>query len=585
MDAINKKHYFLDSLGLFLLGIFSLGYVIFDRPFAEWNVQLPFLDFPVFIGEILFLLCLCIFLCKGDLQFNGKYFWIIGYFVFVIIKALYGYSKFGPLAFRDAALFYYPAFIIFAGSFYRREFFDAKKNIFLWVVIIFLFTRQGFNEYWLVTCFILAFILSYTFPRKILKYLLLAVLLLATPYALFFSTSRMMIVANFVTGVYSAIGLYLVLKIRWKIKAAIAVLGVVLVGWAFFSYSDKNALLGIVNGDKIFEIFRNYDTQIREARKESISEGENAFNKTRRVRVYNPDPPLSFSRLDKNNLMNIKVVSALEKRIEIQKLSNVKMDNPVPASSFNLEEVGSVSKAVSASDQKKETQELSHVRIYNPDPPLNFKRLGWKKEWSKEGAKEGAKEGSKEGPKEGSKEGLGEVAEDTPGTGVKGEIVGRNLEGAYINAVFRLFIWRDMLTELIREKPILGFHFGKPLRSASLETLKWGETEWGRDGWIAAHNSYLNIIYRAGVVGLSALLAVFVILFKMIRKSIRCRSLTGILLCGIIINWFAAANFLLILELPYTAVSVWTLFGLTYAYVRTVAPTKSRATRHLLELS
>jgi hypothetical protein len=173
--------------------------VIFDRPFAEWNVQLPFLDFPVFIGEILFFLCLCIFLRKGELQLNKKYFWIIGYFIFVMIKALYGYLKFGPLAFRDAALFYYPAFIIFASSFYRRDFFGAKKNIFFLAIIIFLFTRQGFNEYWLFTYFALAFILSYTYPQKVVKYLLLATLLLSTPYAFFFSTSRMMMVANYVT--------------------------------------------------------------------------------------------------------------------------------------------------------------------------------------------------------------------------------------------------------------------------------------------------------------------------------------------------------------------------------------------------
>jgi hypothetical protein len=557
MDGLSKKHYFLDSLGLFLLGIFSLGYVIFDRPFAEWNVQLPFLDFPVFIGEILFFLCLCIFLRKGELQLNKKYFWIIGYFIFVMIKALYGYSKFGPLAFRDAALFYYPAFIIFANSFYRREFFSAKKNILFWAVITFLFTRQGFNEYWLFTCFALAFILSYTYPQKILKYLLLAALLLVTPYTLFFTTSRMMIVANFLTGVYLAVGLYLVLKARRRVKAAIAVLGIFFLGGVFLLCSDRNALLGIVNGNKIFAMFKNYDSQIRETRQKSVSEGKNEFNKISRVRVYNPDPPLSFSRLGKDNLMDIKVASVLDRKIEIQESNNVRMDDPVPVLSINrLEEVKSVSKAVSTLDQEIETQESSKVRIYNPDPPLNFKRLGWKEE--------GPAEGREEGP------------EDTPGTGVKGEIVGRNLEGAYINAIFRLFIWRDMLTELIREKPILGFHFGKPLRSVSLETLGWGETEWGRDGWIAAHNSYLNIIYRAGVIGLFALLAVFVILFKMIRKSIRCRSLTGVLLCGIIINWFAAANFLLILELPYTAIPVWTLFGLTYAYVSTVRPSEAK---------
>jgi len=599
MNDLSKKHYFLDSLGLFLVGIFSLGYVIFDRPFAELNVQLPFLDFPIFIGEILFLLCLCIFLYKGDLQFNKKYFWIIGYFGFVIIKALYGYLKFGPLAFRDAALFYYPAFIIFANSFYRREFFDAKKSIFFLVIIIFLLTCQGFNEYWILTCFTLAFILSYTYPQKIVKYLLLAVLFLITPYKLFFSTSRMMMVANFVAGVYLTVGLYLVLKIEWRTKIAIVLFGIYFIGWAFFSYSDRNALLGIVNGVKILEIFKTYDTQIGETRQKSILEDKREFNKISLVPIYNPDPPLNVSRLGKNNLMDTKTVNTMDQKTETQELlklqnqmdtlsqrentyplipemsvSDARLYNPDPP--LNVSRLGKNNlmdtKTVNTMDQKTETQELlklqnqmdtlsqrentyplipemsvSDARLYNPDPPLNVSRLGWLKEW----------------------------LEDAPEAGVKGETVGRNLEGAYSNAVFRLFIWRDMLTELIREKPILGFHFGKPLRSISLEILRWGESEWSRDRWIAAHNSYLNIIYRAGIIGLFAILGVFVILFEMIKKSIRCRSLIGVLLCGIIINWLVAANFLQILELPYTAIPFWALFGLTYAYGSGLKPAKS----------
>jgi len=146
----------------------------------------------------------------------------------------------------------------------------------------------------------------------------------------------------------------------------------------------------------------------------------------------------------------------------------------------------------------------------------------------------------------------------------------RNYDGVLINTLFRLFIWRDMLIELIREKPILGFNFGKPLRSISLEVLHWGESEWRRDGWIGAHNSYLNMIYKAGIVGLSAILAIFVVLCSMIKKSVQCKSVIGVFLCGIIISWLVAANFLLILELPYTAIPIWTLFGLTYAYVQSL---------------
>jgi len=135
------------------------------------------------------------------------------------------------------------------------------------------------------------------------------------------------------------------------------------------------------------------------------------------------------------------------------------------------------------------------------------------------------------------------------------------------NAVFRILIWCDMLVELAKEKLILGFHFGKAFRSVSLEICNWGNGDWFRDGWISPHNSYFHMIYRAGTIGLLVIITVLTVLFRMIKKSIQCKSVIGILLCGIIINWFTAANFLPILELPYTAIPIWTIFGLMCAYV------------------
>jgi len=137
------------------------------------------------------------------------------------------------------------------------------------------------------------------------------------------------------------------------------------------------------------------------------------------------------------------------------------------------------------------------------------------------------------------------------------------------NAVFRFLIWRDMIVEFVNGKPVVwfvGLDFGKPLRSRSLELLLIGWGDWSRDGWIGAHNSHLHIIYRAGIIGVVFIFSLLTILFRMVKGFIAVKSLTGILLCGIIINWFVAANFLLTLELPYTAIPIWTLFGLTYAY-------------------
>ena len=115
-------------------------------------------------------------------------------------------------------------------------------------------------------------------------------------------------------------------------------------------------------------------------------------------------------------------------------------------------------------------------------------------------------------------------------------------------------------------KPLLGFDFGKPFRSISLEIIRSAIGEWERDGWICMHNSFLNIMYRAGLVGLAFLVVLCWAFCYMTKIFIDTRSLEGIALCTIILNWFVAANFTIILELPYTAIPVWTIFGLTLAY-------------------
>jgi hypothetical protein len=123
-----------------------------------------------------------------------------------------------------------------------------------------------------------------------------------------------------------------------------------------------------------------------------------------------------------------------------------------------------------------------------------------------------------------------------------------------------------MLDEYKQYHPIFGFDFGKPFRSVSLEVLKWAKSEWERDGWVAAHNSFFHMVYRSGIVGVVFIAGVISLLFKMIKDFIAVRSFVGILLCGLILSWFVASNFLIVLEIPYTAIPIWSLYGLTFAY-------------------
>ncbi len=146
----------------------------------------------------------------------------------------------------------------------------------------------------------------------------------------------------------------------------------------------------------------------------------------------------------------------------------------------------------------------------------------------------------------------------------------RSLATTHINTLFRLFVWRDMLRELKDQQAWGGFSFGHPQRSISLEILGWGDSEWLRDGWIAPHNSFLHILYRAGLVGVILIAVLVALLGRMMINVIQARSLAGCLFIAIVLYWWGMANSLVVWELPYYAIPSWSLFGAALAYAEKV---------------
>ncbi len=123
-NKIAKTQYYLDLLGLLTVGCISFGYIVFGKGLAERHIQLAFLNFPIFVGEIFLFICLVLFLMKywqERPKFTKWHYAVSAYFVFVFSKALYGYCVWGPLAFRHAALLYYPAFAVFGCAFQRNK--------------------------------------------------------------------------------------------------------------------------------------------------------------------------------------------------------------------------------------------------------------------------------------------------------------------------------------------------------------------------------------------------------------------------------------------------------------------------------
>ena len=136
-----EKIKYIDYAGMYAIGLWCFFYILFKAYFAEIFIKLKFLNFPIFMGEILIPFCILLLLVKWWLErpkIDGPFILCLVYLMFVVIKGLAGYFEYGPLAFRNAALFYYLIFIPITASFFRREFFTWQKNIILFCLILIL---------------------------------------------------------------------------------------------------------------------------------------------------------------------------------------------------------------------------------------------------------------------------------------------------------------------------------------------------------------------------------------------------------------------------------------------------------------
>ena len=126
--------HFLNGVVLTLLGVFCFLYSVYTSDFAELHIRLPFLSFPIFAGEILMLTCIIFFLVKiryVPIKWNIWHGILVGYLCWGIVKSSQGFIAYGPLAFRNAALFYYPVFALIGYYFYEDGFIPERHKFFL----------------------------------------------------------------------------------------------------------------------------------------------------------------------------------------------------------------------------------------------------------------------------------------------------------------------------------------------------------------------------------------------------------------------------------------------------------------------
>jgi len=478
---------------LFSVGVVSLLYILFKRGFAKIYLEFSFFNAPIFVGEIFLffgsiaLICYCI---KYHSQFKLNHFLVLTYLLWMTFKILTGYHHWGPLAFRHAALFYYPLFGIIGFVFFNREVFTKKAILSLFFIIAAVFTVRYFDPYWTLTLVCLGLILILEVKEKEWVLPLALVLLMVTPYVFLFKTARMMFVANVASALVMMAGVLYLWETRFRIRVAFLIFVLLAVSLGFY----KSFVLGeagrtFSSPKQIMDSFRDIDQQVQIKKK---------FFKMEplEVALFHQQEKLEKVAMAKGGALNaegFKQVVAGQYKLKEPHIF------PLPEAKISQEpHILSLPKA--------NVSEEPHVlQMLGEEPSLN-------------------------------------------------------------NIIFRLFIWRDMFEDWKLHKPLMGIDFGKPFRSPSLEVLGWAEGEWSRDGWIEAHNSYFNIFYRAGLVGLLLIAFMWGALIWFIKEAFIRRSWILILLAAILLNWMVAANFLSILELPYTAIPFWTLSGMAWAY-------------------
>ena len=280
---------------LYCLGILSFLYSFASNHFSQLSFKPSFLNFPIFIGEIVLLISFILLIVVWSVEPPQWNAWRIGwgvYIIWILVNALYGYFTNGPLAFRNAALFYYPLCIFLGREFYYKGFFSQKTIITILVLcllsgIIKLTGLTFYYSYYNFTYLVLYLALILKLQDRRLRLIFSLCLPLLFPYQHFFRGSRSPLI-SFFSGVFFLFGclFFGVWKppVKVKILGAGLLLIVLILGLAKFGTETKLKSLTKISG--IMANFRELDAHIER------------YSKT-----YTPKP-LKVSLYNEDNLEN-----------------------------------------------------------------------------------------------------------------------------------------------------------------------------------------------------------------------------------------------------------------------------------------
>ena len=466
-EIINK---YIDFIGLFVIGIFCLLYSIFYSNFAELHINFKFLPFPIFVGEILLAFCLVLLVIKWSIlkiKFNFYHFILFIFIGFIIFKAFFGYFKWGALAFRNSALFYYPLFALLGYYFYNRDIFNLIwVKIFLILILSILAFLKIAQDYYLFTyCFLIA-VLVYKLPYKYLRWVGILMAIIIFLKSDLFNQTKGMLVSILIVILYLIFRLQFLFKKTKVLNRLYPLFGVGVIVIILIASLKSHTLERIYvwsNWHNLVNKFIYYNQYIQ-------NEQKNYIPRSFIVKLYEEKPKIYEEKREKGAVtQNITPKNeVINKKTRISRFVDKKQSNIGECDTYNI--------------------------------------------------------------------------------------------------LWRIFIWRDMFREVIKERAVFGLDFGKPLRPISIEILKWDIGD-GRVGYLEPHNSYFHILYRSGLVGLIFIITFFWLFVRLIFHSVKKDKIIGILLSSALLYWLILSNFIVLLEFPYFAIPFWSLFGMSIAYI------------------
>lgn len=258
----------VDGISMLLIGLFCFFYSVFAADFAEICINLKFLKFPIFIGELLLIACILLLLLKFKLspvKMNGWLWLLACWIIFILIKAFCGYKFYGALAFRNAALFYYSIFAIITYYLFNFSLIKRKWRFYLVLTSVLICTLLRIPlPYYIYTYIISGLVLLLNIQNKHLRHGLIALFIFFLPYKLLFGVCRGALLAHLTAWLFLFIVFLLMFKFRLKYKVYLASLFLFLALVFIYLFADPNNIKSLLTPGVVLAKYNAYKNQYYE---------------------------------------------------------------------------------------------------------------------------------------------------------------------------------------------------------------------------------------------------------------------------------------------------------------------------------